>query len=201
MGSYERSGLPASYGRRIGYARVSTEDQNLALQIDALTAAGCTPIFEDRITGAIFKRQGLDSALDALEPGGELVVWRLDRFGRTMLETVTMVLDLDQRGIGFRSLTESFDIKTAIGRGVLAFMAAIAEDERERIRLRTKAGMAAAKARGVVMGRPRKLTPAMLSMAREKLQAGVERFDDVAAVLNVSPVTLARALKRSDLAV
>lgn len=185
---------------RIGYARVSTEDQNLALQLDALEAAGCARIFHDRITGATFKRSGLDSALGALQPGGELVVWKLDRFGRSMLETVTMVLDLDRRGIGFRSLTESFDIKTAIGRGVLAFLAAIAEDERDRIKLRTRAGMAAAKARGAVLGRPPKLTGDQIEYAHREIIAGAATPRELAEAFSVSPLTLERALRRLALA-
>lgn len=196
MDSKNESGQCFARARRIGYARVSTEDQNLALQIDALEAAGCARIFHDRITGATFRRKGLDGALGALEPGDELVVWKLDRFGRSMLETVTMVLDLDRRGIGFRSLTESFDIKTAIGRGVLAFLAAIAEDERERIRLRTRAGMAAARARGVALGRPRKLSKAQVKHARREIRARAATPHSMAAEFGVSPLTLARALKR-----
>ena len=100
------------------------------------------------MSGAEFVRAGLDEALAALEPGGVLVVWKLDRLGRSMLDTVKIVLDLDRRGIGFRSLTESFDTKTAMGRGVLALLAAVAEDERDRLRERTRAGMKAAKRRG-----------------------------------------------------
>jgi DNA invertase Pin-like site-specific DNA recombinase len=104
----------------IGYARVSREDQNPQYQLDALQAAGCARIFQDRMSGAEFSRAGLDQALDALEPGSVL-----DRLGRSMLETVKIVLDLDRRGIGFRSLTESFVTKTALGWGVLALLAAV----------------------------------------------------------------------------
>jgi len=196
MDSKTESGQRFARARRIGYARVSTEDQNLALQLDALKAAGCDRVFQDRITGATFRRRGLDAALAALEPGNELVVWKLDRFGRSMLETVNMVLDLAARDIGFRSLTESFDIKTAIGRGVLAFIAAIAEDERERIRLRTRAGMAAARTRGVALGRPRKLSKAQVKQARREIRSGAATPRDLAAEFGVSPLTLARALKR-----
>src|SRR5215472_13346062 len=118
----------------IGYARVSTDDQNLSLQIDALRSAGCEAIFEDTGSGAEFSRAGFDRALAALEPGGVPAVWKLDRPGRSMLETVKIVLDLDKLGIGFRSVTESFDTKTALGRGVLALLAAVAEDGRDRLR-------------------------------------------------------------------
>jgi len=153
----------------IGYARVSREEQNPQYQLDALQAAGCARIFEDRMSGAEFSRAGLDQALAALEPGSVLVVWKLDRLGRSMLETVKIVLDLDRRGIGFRSLTESFDTKTAIGRGVLALMAAVAEDERDRLRERTRAGMRAARRAGKRVGRPPALTPEKLDLANRLL--------------------------------
>jgi DNA invertase Pin-like site-specific DNA recombinase len=139
---------------KIGYARVSREDQNPDYQRDALKAEGCSELFEDRQSGADFTREGLDAALAAVRPGGELVVWKLDRLGRSMLETVHIVLELDRRGVGFRSLTESFDTKTPLGRGVLALLAAVAEDERERLRERTRAGLTAARRRGKKLGRP-----------------------------------------------
>ena len=103
------------------------------------------------------KRPGLEEAMAALQPGDEFVVWKFDRYGRTMLESILLALDLERRGINFRSLTESFDTKTPIGKGVMAFVAAIAEDERASLIKRTRAGMAAAKRRGVKLGRPRKL--------------------------------------------
>lgn len=179
---------------RIGYARVSRDDQNPALQHDALSAAGCARIFEDRISGAVFARKGLGRALAVLKPGDELVVWRLDRLGRSMLETITIVLDLDRRGIAFRSLTESFDTKTAIGRGVLAFIAAVAEDERERIRERTKAGMDAARRRGRHIGRPRKLSSDQIAQARAMIAERTATYAATAAQFGVNPATLRRAL-------
>ena len=181
---------------KIGYARVSREDQNPALQRDALSAGGCELIFEDRVSGASFRREGLARALATLAPGDELVVWKLDRLGRSMLETISVVLDLDRRGIGFRSLTESFDTKTPIGRGVLTFIAAVAEDERERIRDRTKAGMQAAKKRGARIGRPRKLSPEQIAQARAWLDSGAHNGSSVAARLGVNQATLRRAIKR-----
>lgn len=178
---------------KIGYTRVSRDDQNTNLQHDALTAAGCARIFEDRITGAVFERKGLSRALAALEPGGELVVWKLDRLGRSMFETIAIVLDLDRRGVGFRSLTESFDTKTAIGRGVLAFIAAVAEDERERIRERTRAGLAAARKRGRRLGRPRKLSKDEIDQARALLSDMTRA--EIAAKFSVNVGTLRRALR------
>lgn len=180
---------------KIGYARVSREEQNADLQHDALRAAGCDDIFEDKLSGATMKRPGLDAALARLQPGDELVVWKFDRFGRTMLETLLLVLDLEKRGIGFRSLTESFDARTPIGRGVLAFMAAIAEDERASIIKRTRAGMAAAKRRGVAIGRPRKLTAHQVEHARALIEEGRETQAGAAALLGVDVTTLRRALR------
>jgi DNA invertase Pin-like site-specific DNA recombinase len=178
---------------QIGYARVSREDQNPQYQHDALQAAGCTAVYEDRVSGAEFVRAGLDEALAALEPGGVLVVWKLDRIGRSMLDTVKIVLDLDRRGIGFRSLTESFDTKTAMGRGVLALLAAVAEDERDRLRERTRAGIKAARRRGKRVGRPPVMTPEKLDMAGELIAKNYGRAD-IARMIGVGPATLRRAL-------
>ena len=177
----------------IGYARVSREEQNPQYQLDALQASGCVQIFEDRVSGAGFERAGLDQALAALEPGSVLVVWKLDRLGRSMLETVKIVLDLDRRGVGFRSLTESFDTKTALGRGVLALLAAVAEDERDRLLERTRAGMRAARRAGKHVGRPSTLTPNKLDLAHRLLAEGKGRAV-VAGMLGVHPATLRRAL-------
>lgn len=178
---------------KIGYARVSRDDQNPQYQHDALTAAGCTSVFEDRVSGAEFNRQGLDRALAALDAGGVLVVWKLDRLGRSMLDTVRIVLDLDKRGVGFLSLTESFDTKSAMGRGVLALLAAVAEDERDRLRERTRAGMKAAKRRGRHIGRPASLTPERIEMAVKLIEEGKGRAV-AARMVGVDPATLRRAL-------
>jgi DNA invertase Pin-like site-specific DNA recombinase len=179
--------------KKVGYARVSREDQNINSQRDALLAAGCAEIFEDRISGAEFSRVGLDRALAALDSGGVLVVWKLDRLGRSMLDTVKIVLDLDQRGVGFLSLTESFDTKTPLGRGVLALLAAVAEDERERLRERTKAGMEAARRRGKSVGRPSVLTPEKRDIAERLLAEGKGRAM-TARMIGVGPAKLRRAL-------
>lgn len=178
----------------IGYVRVSREDQNPQYQIDALRAAGCERIFEDRISGATFERAGLDDALAALGPGGTLAVWKLDRLGRSMLDTVKIVLDLDRRGVGFRSLTESFDTTTALGRGVLALLAAVAEDERDRLRQRTRAGMQAARRAGRHVGRPRTLTPEKLDLARRLIEEGKGKAV-AARMIGVDPATLRRAMQ------
>jgi DNA invertase Pin-like site-specific DNA recombinase len=132
----------------------------------------------------------LTRALKSLSPGDELVVWKLDRFGRSMLEMINIIVDLDRRGIGFRCRTQSFDTRTAIGRGVLAMVAAVAEDELER----TKAGMKAAKRRGAKIGRPRKLSPAEVRRARHLIESGSQSRVSVAAGLGVHVGTLRRAL-------
>lgn len=180
---------------RIGYARVSREDQNPQYQHDALTAAGCAAVYEDRMSGAEFTRKGLDQALAALDAGGVLVVWKLDRLGRSMMDTVRIVLNLDRRGVGFLSLTEHFDTKTPMGRGVLALLAAVAEDERERLRERTKAGMKAAQRGGKHVGRPPSLTPEKLDLAAELIGEGKGRAA-AARMVGVDPATLRRHLNR-----
>lgn len=142
-------------GRQIGYARVSTPDQRLDLQRNALEAAGCLRIHEDQgLSGAKTVRPGLENALRALEPGDCLVVWKLDRLGRSLRDLTQTLQTLDERNIGFRSLQDAIDTTTAGGRLYFHILAALAEFERDLISERTKAGMAAAKARGVHVGRP-----------------------------------------------
>src|SRR5919205_4640522 len=132
----------------IGYARVSTHDQTLNLQLDCLKQAGCTRIFEDHISGTKAERPGLQNALSHLRAGDTLVVWRLDRLGRSLRHLIDTVTDLQERGIGFKSLTESIDTTTSGGKLVFHIFGALAEFEREIIRERTNAGLASARARG-----------------------------------------------------
>ena len=139
----------------IGYARVSTLDQNLDLQKDALKAAGCHTIFEDKISGTKTQRAGLEKATAALREGDVLVVWKLDRLGRSLKHLVETVQALQGRGVGFRSLQESLDTTTSGGKLVFHFFAALAEFERDVIRERTQAGLSAARARGRQGGRPK----------------------------------------------
>ena len=138
----------------IGYARVSTLEQNLDLQKDALAKAGCEQTFEDRESGAKTERPGLARALEALRPGDTLVVWKLDRLGRSLKHLVETVQNLNERGVGFKSLQESIDTTTSGGKLVFHVFAALAEFERDIIRERTQAGLAAARARGRQGGRP-----------------------------------------------
>lgn len=181
----------------IGYARVSTEDQNLALQLDALARAACDLVFQDDgISGVATERPALSKALSALRPGDSLVTWKLDRLGRSLADLIDIIGRLGAQDIGFRSLSEAIDTTTASGRLLFHVMGALAEFERALISERTRAGMAAAKARGFHVGRPPKLAGIDLSEARTRIEAGSASIGELAAALGVSPVTLDRALKR-----
>ena len=132
----------------IGYARVSTQDQNLSLQKDALKKADCERIFTDKMTGAATTRSGLDKPLDVLRAGDTLVVWKLDRLGRSLSHLVELVNQLKERGVGFRSLQENIDTTSGVGKLVFHIFASLAEFERDLIRERTMAGLESARARG-----------------------------------------------------
>ena len=159
-------------GRSFGYARVSTDDQNLALQLEALTSQGIptSQIFKDKLSGARCDRPGLMKCLDSLKSGDVLVVWRLDRLGRSMRHLITIVEDLRDRGVGFRSLQEgAIDTTTASGELILNIFAALAQFERRLIQERTKAGLAIARARGRQGGRPRLESEEAKVLAAKKL--------------------------------
>ncbi len=182
----------------IGYARVSTDDQQLHLQLDALTTAGCTQIFHDEgISGAQVQRRGLDAALAALTPGDVLVVWRLDRLGRSMPHLVSLVHALGVQGVGFQSLTEAINTTTAGGKLVFHIMGALAEFKRALIAERSQAGMQAARRRGKHLGRPRKLTQEQVAHAARMVRDGTETVSGMAVLYGVDRVTLHRALKRA----
>ncbi|MFQ3621909.1 MAG: recombinase family protein [Acetobacteraceae bacterium] len=182
---------------KIGYARVSSDDQNLALQRDALAGAGCEVVHEDQgVSGSVERRPGLDRALAAMQPGDVLVTWRLDRLGRSLPHLIDLVASLNAKGCEFQSLTEAIDTTSAGGKLVFHIMAALAEFERALIVERTRAGVAAARRRGQVLGRRRKLTAAQISHAREAIEAGRETVAGMAALLKVERSTLYRALKR-----
>lgn len=180
----------------VGYARISTEDQNLDLQLDALKAAGCGQTYTDQVSGAAAAKEGLNQALSYLRDGDTLVVWKLDRLGRTVKGLVELVDLLKTRGIQFRSLTDGIDTSTPAGRFFFHMMAALAEMERDLIRERTNAGLAAARARGRLGGRKPKLDAAKLDAAHKLLAAKVE-VGTVAKTLGVSRTTLYRALNKS----
>lgn len=178
----------------IGYARVSTEDQSLDLQRDALEKAGAERVFEDKASGARDDRPGLASALSHTRPGDCLVVWKLDRLGRTMRSLIGFVEELQERGVDFRSLTEGIDTTTAAGRFFFHVLAALAQMERDLIRERTKAGLTAARARGRKGGRRPILTPRQIAHARRLLEDPNTTIKDVAATFRVSRDVIYRAL-------
>jgi DNA invertase Pin-like site-specific DNA recombinase len=181
----------------IGYARISTGDQTLDLQLDALNKGGCERIFRDTASGAKADRPGLTQALDILRPGDTLVVWRLDRLGRSLGHLIETLLALDRRGIGFKSLTESIDTTTPGGKLVFHIFGALAEFEREVIRERTNAGLAAARARGRRGGHPRVdvfANPKNLALARTLYNNKGTPIAEIARQFGVSRATLYRYL-------
>lgn len=187
--------------RKIGYARVSTQDQNSDLQIDALKLAGCDKIFcDDGISGSLAKRPALDETLAELRSDDMLVTWKLDRLGRSLGHLIQLIKELDARAIGFQSLSENIDTTNAGGRLIFHVMGALAEFERSLISERTKAGLEAARRRGKTIGRPCKLAPEQVIYARKLLATGVITTKALAADLEVSPLTLSRALNRMILA-
>lgn len=175
----------------IGYIRVSTNDQNTDLQRIALQSADCELIFEDRISGKTSDRPGLKKALRCLQPGDTLVVWKLDRLGRSMRHLVMLTEELRERGVNFRSLTDSIDTSTPMGRFFFHVMGALAEMERELIVERTLAGLAAARDKGRVGGRRRKMTAETVERARRMLAQGATLLQ-VSLVLDVSEKTIYR---------
>lgn len=183
----------------VGYARVSTDDQNLDLQLDALKSASCEQVFSDKLSGTVTNREGLTQALAYARPGDTLVVWKLDRLGRTVKGLIEFVDQLKERGVQFRSLTDGIDTSTTAGRFFFHVMAALAQMERELIRERTNAGLAAARARGRLGGRKPKLDASKLESARTLLDAKVE-VGVVAKNLGVSRTTLYRALAKLPIA-
>lgn len=153
---------------KIGYARVSTDDQNLDLQIDALEKYGCDRIFQDRgVSGSKKERPGLSEAMSHLRAGDTLVVWKMDRFGRSLSHLIRSVEELKERGVEFASIVDAFDTSTAGGRFFFHIMAAVAEFERDIIRERTKAGLESARARGKSGGRPKSLNDAQIRRCKE----------------------------------
>jgi len=182
---------------QIGYSRVSTVDQAADLQHDEFARAGCSRVFTDTASGSATERPQLSAALDYLREGDVLVVWRLDRLGRSLKHLVQVVSDLHDRGVGFRSLHENIDTTTPTGRLVFHIFAALAEFERDLIRERTTAGLAAARARGRKGGRKPVLTARKVKVAHQMYQAGDSTVAEIAAVLGVSRATVYRHLNAS----
>ena len=189
-------------GQLLGYARVSTLDQDPALQTDALDAAGCWRVWTDKASGKLDRRPQLDKVLDQLRPGDTLVVWRLDRLGRSMKHLIAVVADLEERGIGFRSLTENIDTTTPTGKLIFHIFGALAEFERELTLERTHAGLAAARARGRKGGRPTVMTPEKLAVARQMIDDpdADHTVTTVAKTIGVSRSALYRAMAAEDAA-
>jgi len=176
----------------IGYARVSTLDQNLDLQKDALKKAGCEKIYTEKISGAKADRVQLQNALEFMRKGDTLVVWKLDRLGRSLKQLVETINLLHERGIGFCSLQENIDTTTSAGKLVFHIFAALAEFERDVIRERTRAGLQAARARGRKGGRKRAMDDKKINMAKNLLNDPKNSIDDICKMLKVSKPTLYR---------
>jgi DNA invertase Pin-like site-specific DNA recombinase len=180
----------------IGYARVSTQDQNLDLQIEALTKAGCEKIFEDKISGSRAERPGLDNLLGILREGDTIIVWKLDRLGRSVKNLVDLVGDLHKKGVQFKSLTDAIDTGTTSGRFFFHIMASLAQMERELTVERTRAGLEVARQLGRKGGRKRQMTDSKIESAKQLLANGVPPRD-VAKNLGVSVPTLYRWIPAS----
>lgn len=175
---------------RIGYARVSTQEQNLDLQKDALKRAGCGKIVEDVITGKAESRLGLNRARELLREGDVLVVWRLDRLGRSLKHLIALMMELEQQKIGFQSLQESIDTTMPGGKLVFHIFSALAEFEHNLIRERTKAGLDAARARGRKGGRPKKLPSAQRALAIDLYRQKKHPIDEICRTVGISKPTL-----------
>lgn len=181
---------------KIGYARVSTDEQNLDLQLDELKAAGCENIFIDKgVSGSVIEREGLSLAIDALGEGDTLVVWKLDRLGRSLGFLCGLIDGLGKNGAGFHSLTDGIDTSTSGGTLIFHVMGAMAQFERDLIRERTKAGMKAAKRRGKHVGRPRALSEGQVQHANDLIAQGKTKRE-VAELLGVSPNTVGRMITK-----
>ena len=179
----------------IGYARISTADQNLLLQRDALEKSGCEKIFSDTVSGAIAERSGLSSALENLREGDVLVVWRLDRLGRSLKNLIEIVAELEERGIGLRSLQENIDTTTSGGKLVFHIFCSLAEFERSLIRERTKAGLEAARSRGRYGGRPKRMDAKKIATARAMRAGGDVPIAEICRALGISRATFYRYVK------
>ncbi len=180
---------------KIGYARVSTQEQNLDLQIDALTAHGCEKIYQEHKSGKNTERPELESCLKALRAGDLLCVNKLDRLGRNLADLIRIVSDLEKQGIGFVSLSENIDTSTPSGVLTLHIFSALSEYERSLIRERTNAGISAARDRGRIGGRPSKLTGKNLAMAKDLMANKDNDVSEIAKKFGVSRATLYRLTK------
>src|SRR5690242_341823 len=179
----------------VGYARVSTTDQTLDLQHDALTKAGCTKIFTDTASGAQTERKGLTDALAYVRAGDTIVVWKLDRLGRSLKDLISRITELNDRKIGFKSLTEQIDTTTSGGKLIFHIFGALAEFERDIIKKRTTAGLEAARTREKLGGRPKALPPEKIRLARRLYADTTTSVTEICKMLGISRHTLQRYVK------
>jgi|SRR5918992_3705008 DNA invertase Pin-like site-specific DNA recombinase len=183
---------------RIGYARVSTDDQNLDLQRDALRKSGCKRIYEDRISGAKAARPELQTALEAARPGDVLVIWRLDRLGRSLRDLIDLVGTLESKRIGLKSLQESVDTTSSGGKLIFHMFGALAEFERNLIRERTQAGLTAARARGRKGGRPKALNATKRRLAVKLYNQREHPIDEICRMMGISKPTLYKYVEEAN---
>lgn len=183
---------------KIGYARVSTLEQNLSLQIDALQQAGCERIFQDQVSGSKSARPGLDEVLSHLRSGDTLIVWRLDRLGRSLSHLIELVNELEEKGVGFQSLQETIDTTTSGGKLIFHMFGALAEFERNLIRERTQAGLKAARARGRVGGRPKSLDKKKQQWLYRLYDEKKHSIQEICELLGISKSTLYTYLRRRE---
>lgn len=181
----------------IGYARVSTDDQHLDLQRDALTQAGCESIFEDKVSGAQAEREGLARLIGSLRPGDTVVIWRLDRLGRSLKNLLQLVERLDGLQVGIRSLQENIDTTSSGGRLVFHLFGALAEFERNLVRERTQAGLSAARKRGRQGGRPALLSPTKKALALKLHQERNHTIEEICNMMGISKSTLYNYLNKA----
>jgi len=179
----------------LGYARVSTTEQDAGLQVDALKAAGCEKIWIDKLSGSTTKRPELQKLLEFCRDKDSVVVWRLDRLGRSTSHLLRTIEELSARGVGFRSLTEAIDSSTASGQLLLTVLSAIAQFELSLVKERTLAGIESARKSGVRLGRPPKLTHPKVKAARDMRESGNSSIREIAEALGVSKRTVYRALE------
>ena len=182
----------------IGYARVSTDDQNLDLQRDALQAAGCERVFEDMVSGARADRTGLVTLMSMLRAGDTVVIWRLDRLGRSLKNLIELVERLESAKVGLRSLQENIDTTSSGGKLVFHLFGALAEFERNLIRERTQAGLVAARARGRMGGRPRRLDPVKLALAVKLHRERNHTVEEICKMMGISKSTLYNYLDKAE---
>jgi DNA invertase Pin-like site-specific DNA recombinase len=187
--------LPAAGGRLIGYARVSTEDQKLDSQLAALKAAKCDLIFKEKVSGMVWTRKGLDRAVRAIRPGDKLVVIRLDRLGRSIVGILSTIAEIENAGGSLVSLAEGFDTSTEQGEILSTLLAMVAHIERRMIASRTKAGLAAARSKGVKLGPKPKMTPHQIAEAKSLVRSGTIKAEAAGIQFNVSRATIYRNLK------